>query len=304
MKEYYGHGKLLLTGEYTVLDGALSLAVPTRFGQYLRVQLGVNQGITWTSLDHSGTPWLALRWSLLESDQPEVIVGETGAALRLVEILQAAEQLKSGTLAQLKGLAITTELEFDREWGLGSSSTLFHCLGEWLSVDPFALLAATFGGSGYDLACAAAGGPIEYQLVGGAPQWSEIDWSPDWLVRTYFVYRNQKQNSRAGIRKYREKPADLGTIEAITALTEALKECEFFGDARRIITEHERITSSIIDQPAVKDALFPDFPGAIKSLGAWGGDFMWVATELDDRRVRAYFFDKGFPTVLGWSDMI
>ena len=34
---FYGHGKLLLTGEYAVLDGAKALSIPTRFGQSLEV---------------------------------------------------------------------------------------------------------------------------------------------------------------------------------------------------------------------------------------------------------------------------
>ena len=34
-QKFYGNGKLLLTGEYFVLDGALSLALPTKFGQNL-----------------------------------------------------------------------------------------------------------------------------------------------------------------------------------------------------------------------------------------------------------------------------
>ena len=37
-KTYYSNGKLLLTGEYVVLDGAEALAVPTRFGQNLTVK--------------------------------------------------------------------------------------------------------------------------------------------------------------------------------------------------------------------------------------------------------------------------
>jgi len=34
----YSNGKLLLTGEYLVLEGATALAVPTKFGQDLKVE--------------------------------------------------------------------------------------------------------------------------------------------------------------------------------------------------------------------------------------------------------------------------
>ena len=40
---FYSNGKLLLTGEYVVLDGAKALAVPTRFGQNLIVKKGNNR---------------------------------------------------------------------------------------------------------------------------------------------------------------------------------------------------------------------------------------------------------------------
>ena len=35
---FYGHGKLLLTGEYFVLDGAMALALPTTVGQSMKVR--------------------------------------------------------------------------------------------------------------------------------------------------------------------------------------------------------------------------------------------------------------------------
>ena len=43
-KEFYSNGKLLITGEYLVLDGAKAFALPTKFGQNLIVEKGNNQG--------------------------------------------------------------------------------------------------------------------------------------------------------------------------------------------------------------------------------------------------------------------
>ena len=34
-KTFYSNGKLLITGEYVVLDGAKALALPTKYGQNL-----------------------------------------------------------------------------------------------------------------------------------------------------------------------------------------------------------------------------------------------------------------------------
>ena len=38
MLRFYSHGKLLLTAEYVVLDGAKALALPTKYGQSLTVK--------------------------------------------------------------------------------------------------------------------------------------------------------------------------------------------------------------------------------------------------------------------------
>ncbi|MBK8557148.1 MAG: hypothetical protein IPL65_15875 [Lewinellaceae bacterium] len=49
---------------------------------------------------------------------------------------------------------------------------------------------------------------------------------------------------------------------------------------------------------------FSDYWGAVKSLGAWGGDFVLVTSEKDESTTRAYFLDKGFDVFLPWRDMI
>jgi len=54
---YYSNGKLLLTGEYLVLNGAKSLAVPTKFGQDLEVTPALGKKIIWKSYDADGSIW-------------------------------------------------------------------------------------------------------------------------------------------------------------------------------------------------------------------------------------------------------
>jgi hypothetical protein len=51
----------------------------------------------------------------------------------------------------------------------------------------------------------------------------------------------------------------------------------------------------------VKERLFDDYFGAVKSLGAWGGDFV-LAT--GDKTTPAYFKKKGYSTVLTYKEMI
>ena len=56
-KTFYSNGKLLITCEYLVLDGAKALALPTKYGQYLTVSSGENQEINWTSFDKDKSIW-------------------------------------------------------------------------------------------------------------------------------------------------------------------------------------------------------------------------------------------------------
>ncbi len=56
-KEFYSNGKLLITGEYLVLDGAKALALPTKFGQTLTVEVAQNQEISWCSYDSDESVW-------------------------------------------------------------------------------------------------------------------------------------------------------------------------------------------------------------------------------------------------------
>ncbi len=64
---------------------------------------------------------------------------------------------------------------------------------------------------------------------------------------------------------------------------------------------HEEIISEIIKLPTIKEQLFSDYPNTIKSLGAWGGDFVLVTgneSEMD------YFKRKGFKTIVPFKDML
>ena len=47
--------------------------------------------------------------------------------------------------------------------------------------------------------------------------------------------------------------------------------------------------------------LFPDFDGVIKSLGAWGGDFVMV---ISNENPTDYFMEKGYETVIPYEEMI
>jgi len=51
----------------------------------------------------------------------------------------------------------------------------------------------------------------------------------------------------------------------------------------------------------VHASLFSDFPGSIKSLGAWGGDFVLAASASPAEN---YFKTRGYTTYFAYHDFI
>jgi hypothetical protein len=51
----------------------------------------------------------------------------------------------------------------------------------------------------------------------------------------------------------------------------------------------------------IQEKRFPEFPGAIKSLGAWGGDFIMAACEFDPSD---FFHDEGYGLIFKWDDLV
>ena len=67
------------------------------------------------------------------------------------------------------------------------------------------------------------------------------------------------------------------------------------------LQKHEIEMSNILELPTAKEALFPDFDGVIKSLGAWGGDFVM---SISKENPTEYFKSKGFEVVIPYAEII
>lgn len=305
-KQYHKRGKLLLTAEYFVLDSVPALAVPTKLGQLFFVhpiRPHQEHDFYWRAFDHENERWFSHAFELTEFAKAPPTV--RSVADRFRQIMAAGESLRPGCTQRLRGYEVHSRLQFNRNWGLGSSSTLIAAIAQMLDVNAYELLERTFGGSGYDLACATAEGPLVYTRNGITPGIEALHWSPEWLGQTYFVYRNQKQNSREGIRAYREKTVTESVRREVGELTTALLDPALhLRAAARILRDHERLVSETIGLPPVQAELFADFPGQIKSLGAWGGDFIWALSEEPAEKVRGYFNEQGYSTVLDYNEMV
>ena len=318
MQKFYSHGKLLLTGEYVVLDGALALAVPTRFGQSLTINPIDETKLIWKSFDEKGKVWFEGSFTFDENSSSFVFdCAQTDkirndVSDRLLQILNTAKQLNPDFLSDNKGFEITTELEFPNFWGLGTSSTLINNIANWAKVDAYKLLKLTFGGSGYDIACAQHESAITYQLErpfdcaqGDTIKEREVNdvkFNPIFSDNLFFIHLNKKQDSRKGIAKYEANKRDIeASISEINSLTNQIIKCDSLNEFETLITSHETIISKLIKQQPIKNDLFPDYKGAIKSLGAWGGDFILVTGTLRDM---GYFKNKGYDTILSFDEMV
>lgn len=302
-QQFRANGKLLLSAEYVVLDGAVALAVPTKYGQSMTVEEGTGEHLTWESYDCEGQCWFKGDFSLPNG---EYINGnDDGVGKTLEKMFWYITSIHTYFLEDKQGTTIKTHLDFPRDWGLGSSSTMIYNLAQWAKVDAFLLLENSMGGSGYDIACAGADASILYQLQFKNPISQKAGFSPTFKNQLYFVYLGNKQNSRSGIQYYREQVKESPeAISHFTIMTNRMKNATTIEEFQSLMKQHEKTMSKLLGMKRVKKARFTDFWGEVKSLGAWGGDFVMVASQKSADETRQYFADKGHDVFFSYDEMI
>lgn len=300
-KTFYSNGKLLLTGEYAILDGAKGLALPTKFGQSLSLSYTDSENFVWNSLDENDAVWFSAELS--KKDLKVIYTSDQEVAYRLSHILSEAKKLNPLFEPSTKEAnTVDAKVTFPRDWGLGTSSTLINNIAEWAGVNPYKLLEATFGGSGYDIACAKHNTPIIYKRNGFSPNVEEVIFNPNYADRLFFVYLNEKKNSRDAITSYRNLDFDKEKlINQINNITEKVLKCSTLAEFENLLNLHETILSQTLQIETIKNIRFADYPNTIKSLGAWGGDFVLVTGTMEDME---YFKNKGYSTILPYKKMI
>jgi len=301
-KVFYSHGKLLLTGEYVVLDGAKALAVPTNKGQYLTVKPITDPKLIWKSFDENNVVWYEEVFSLKLDDKQQY---DNPISNTLLTILQVTQQLNPEFLNGNQGVYVTTKLTFPRAFGLGTSSTLISNIAKWAKVDPYKLLWNSFKGSGYDLACATSVGPLLYQIQKELPGIDLVDFNPVFKEQIYFVYLNKKQDSKEGISHYKTLATQSkdDAVSKINEISELILSCRNLEAFNTLLVAHENVISKLLKVPTVQEQLFSGYDkGVVKSLGAWGGDFVMVTVQ--DKKDLDYFIAKGYATLFSYSEML
>jgi mevalonate kinase len=303
---FYGHGKVLLTGEYFIMDGAQGLALPTTVGQSMKVKYrhSYRPTLNWKSIDHSGKTWFESDYEFWHFDPIKAQNNETQRFIS--HVLKNARKQNPHFLRDEMDVFVETKIEFPLEWGLGSSSTLLYNIAQWAYIGPFELLKNTIGGSGYDIACAQALGPIKFRISDKKPKWESVSFLPDFRSDLYFVYLGQKQSSMSEVQKYKEMKIEGKEliIKEITQLTTELTHAPDLVTFSKVLRAHEDLVGATLGREKVKEQHFSDYWGEVKSLGAWGGDFVLVTSDRDAGCTRKYFEDKGLTSVIPYDEII
>jgi mevalonate kinase len=295
LKSFHSNGKLLISGEYLVLDGALSLALPCKYGQSLNFIPHSNKTLKWVSKDVNDNIWFTASF---DSETLKVLQTTNINTVKWVKKILEFSNKTSALNKNLQG-TIKCKLEFPNNWGLGSSSTLLNNLANLYEINPYDLHFATTNGSGYDIACAGSNSPLTYQVSLNIPDVKKIDWSPVFKNEILFIFLKKKQKSNLEVKRFKELKKDPNLINKISKITKEIIRANTIEEFEYLLDEHEAITGQYIKSETVKSKYFSDYKGSIKSLGAWGGDFI-----LATRKNKKYFFEKGFDTIFSYSELI
>jgi len=296
LQKYYSNGKLLLSGEYFVLQGGKALAIPVNLGQTLVVSATDTGIIEWETYELNKLVFEAEfnlnNFSPLKSTN-------IAKSNYISKLLNAVKSLNSDKFQLNSGYLIKTYVEFNMQWGLGTSSTLINNLAQWCDINPFQLNNKISQGSGYDIACASAESPIIFQNINNKPTANKVKLNYPFLDQLSLVYLNRKMATEQNISNFNQNSHIKHIqIETINELTEKLSTCNQLESFMRIINKHENEVAKILNVELVKNRLFPDFQGSVKSLGAWGGDFVLAASFLSFEKQKEYFNKNGFLTVI------
>jgi mevalonate kinase len=301
---FYSNGKLLITGEYLVLYGAQALALPLKLGQSLKITEAPDKQhlITWNATDTNGK-WFE---ALITIDNFKVLhTSDSDKSAYLVHCLKMAKGLNPSFLNNNKSIIADNHCTFDINWGFGSSSTFLSNLAYWADIDPFQLHSATSNGSGYDIACARSSTPVLYTLQKGTGSVIEAVFNPPYINKIFLVYTEKKQTTSSNIEKFKSiyVPND-HVIAEVSKLSIDICKSDNLDDFMELILKHEDIIAKVLSEQPLKEKLFSDFDGVVKSLGAWGGDFMMAVSKKSEYDVLNYFKNKGYRTIIPMKDLI
>ena len=291
-------GKLLISGEYLILKGAKGLSIPVNFSQTLNVDENTSGYFDWKSYDRDKKIWFSCKFKISDFYNKQ----NYNNNLLLYEIIKNLNELNPGIISNKKGLSFKTSMNFNHNWGLGSSSTLIYNLSRWADVEPFSVYWKVTNGSGYDLASCKYDKPIIYQLIKSkTPKIESVNFFPEFHKNLFFIYLGKKQSSKSEIEYFDKINISSEYIFKVNRITEKMIKCNNVTDFQNLLNQHEKILSKVLNKKSIKEELFNDYDGEIKSLGAWGGDFILA---VGNENSKDYFNEKGYKIIFSFDEML
>lgn len=296
---YFSYGKFLITAEYLVMAGADALVFPLNKGQALDIEPVEKNSLMWESY------YKDKRWFYADIHPETFEISDTSDQDRagyISRLLQRASEL-SHTHNLLKNKKITTRLDFHPDWGMGSSSTLIVNISRLFDINAFELFNKVSKGSGFDVAAGLSGYPFRYRLKNNKREMSPVKIPELFYKHAYFIYLGEKAHSGVAVEKFQNNRKALKMpVKYINEITAQFTEVESVHELSRITKEHEDFMSDILELESPTKR-FGDYPYGMKSLGAWGGDFIMAIHPGGKDEVEKYFKHKGFPVVFSAQEL-
>jgi mevalonate kinase len=259
--------------------------------------------LDWVSLDVNNKEWFKSSISLYDFSATETTNQDLSDKLK--KIFKGAVRLNCEFLDKWNAFKIETKLEFDQNWGLGSSSTLIYLVAKWADIEPIELYFKVENGSGYDVVTAGSDTPIEFWSTEDEVSYNNVKFDPKFKDQLLFIHMNQKVKSEDEVKRYLSavnNKKDL--VTAISNITEEIQSTTTLDDFSKLIVEHENLIAKHTGFDKVKDQRFKEYTGSVKSLGAWGGDFIIATAPNGIDEAKKYFNSKGYNTLLKYSELI
>ena len=289
----------MLTAEYLVMAGADALVMPINKEQELWLEESSNSLLKWESYFNQDL-WFE---AVFHPDDFRVMSSTDIKKANYVSgLLKSALKLTKNR-PRLHHSVIKTDLQFNPDWGMGSSSTLIVNLSHLFDINAFDLHKSVSNGSGFDIAAGMSGFPFRYRLKRNKREISPIILPDLFYEHAYFVYLGKKVSSDQAIESFNPSdPTWKMPVKYINEITAQFSEVDSFEELSRITAEHEMFMSEVLGM-ASPVKRFADYPYGMKSLGAWGGDFIMVMHPRNKKEVEKYFHHKGCPVVFSAKEL-
>jgi mevalonate kinase len=300
MIQFKANTKFLLTGEYALLQGADALVLPLAYTQRLNVKETVGNALEWESWERDKL-WYANTFTINIDESYTTKLDKY-----LANLIHQINQINPDTKYLFRGKKMRVEADFNLQWGLGSSSTLISLLSQYTKVDAYILNSLISKGSGYDVVAATQDKSFVFTKTEKYYQTESADLNYSFKDKLYFVYTGRKQDTNESIRRFnvKQKRVIKSEIQDISKITKELIEVKSLSQFQYLISEHETIIAKITDQESLLKNFLPNFSGAAKSLGAWGGDFILITWKDSEQELQNYLKKQKIETYFPWKDIV